>query len=86
MVEKEEPVEYVVMIKEFKSLHKSHFWLDKSNKKKKKLMSGKVIQRTYTDVVKVIETRKQWKGFYSRINPHKRLEILMQSNTYVVGG
>lgn len=69
MVEKEEPVEYVVMIKEFKSLHKSHFWLDKSNKKKKKKID--VWQSHTTDIHRCGQGHRDPQAVEGLLQPYK---------------
>jgi hypothetical protein len=49
-------------------------------------LSGKVIQRTYTELTKIIETKKQWDSFRKRIDLTKKHQIMVQNNTaYVVG-
>ena len=49
-------------------------------------LSGKVIQRTYTEHVRIIETRKQWEAFRRKVDTSKKHQIYVQSNTaYVVG-
>ena len=49
-------------------------------------LSGKVIQRTYTELTKIIETKKQWDSFRKKIDLTKKHQIMVQSNTaYVVG-
>lgn len=49
-------------------------------------LSVKVIQRTYTETVRVLKTRRQWEDFRSKVDLDKRLDIRIQGQTvYVLG-